>query len=215
MDSIRTQGKFLSFAVSAMLTSTFLATAPNPGIVSAAAGPQPAAIAALLDGARAAGFAGMKDVPAPAAVAAPEPAANKPAAIAAAPALTPLQIQKLRNLATGPNGHLGHLRPAISSALGVGPNDRDSIFPSFTATDDQKPLSYQIMLLPDSGYIVGRNENGTVLIFRLDANLRLLGAVTVKSITDTPTAIPSSDAERLLALDLVTWGQIADGFGTA
>lgn len=214
MDLSRTQGKLFSFAVSAMMTSAVLATAPNSSLLSAAAGPNPAAIAAMLDGARSAGFAGMKDVPAPAAVATPA-AASKPAA-QAQPALTPTQIQKLRKLATGPDGHMGHLRPAISSALGVGPADRDSIFPSYTVNDDQVNVDYQIYILPDeSGYVIGRNDHQSVRIFRLDARLNVIGAVTVKTTTDAPVAIPPADATRLSAIDLTTWGQIADQLGVA
>src|SRR5579859_5471622 len=209
MDLTRAHSRLLSLAASAMLTSAVLRTAPTSAPIAAAAAPS-APLLRALEGARADGWSGVEELPPPPAVAVPAAAAQS------RPQLTPSQVQKLRKLATGRDGHVGHLRSAISSALGVGPADRDSLFPSYGVRDDESKVGYQIYLLPqESGYVIGRNENGGVRLFRLDADLKMLGAVSVRSFTDAPASIPAAEAARLCALDLTTWAQIADQLGSA
>ena len=93
MEFSRTQHRLFSFAVSAMLTSAFLATAPD-STVKAAAGPEPQAMIHSLAGLRNAGFQGMGGVALPPPAVAPQMSAQ-PVTAPDAVGLTAVQLQKL------------------------------------------------------------------------------------------------------------------------
>ncbi|MBI3563825.1 MAG: hypothetical protein HY079_01355 [Elusimicrobia bacterium] len=217
MDSSRSESRAFSFAVSAMLTSAVLATAPDPTFVAAAAGPQPAAIMGMIEGARSAGFAGMKDMPAPAAVAAPAAAESKTAsgknASETVPTLTPAQLQKIRAYGLSPRGKQMGLRGDLAQALGVGPGGPSVYFPGMGASDSDVHLKWTIWILPNSsGYVIGRldEQSGVTRFFRMDMDMKLVVGIYVKNATDASITYTPAEAAPLFAHDLTEWVDIAD-----
>ncbi len=216
MHASRTQGRLISFAVSAMLTSAVLATAPDIGIVTAATVQPPTAVLSMIDGARSGVFAGSKDVPDAAAVASPSAILAVKHTATAETGLTPAQLAKLRKLALGPDGHEGNLRVSIAKALALTTADQPVFLRSFSADDPDTKVTFQILLLPNnSGYVIVRGDEQTVRAFRLDADLHLVGAVTGPAHIDTVTPIPTAEAKKLCDADKTTMGEIADALGMA
>lgn len=216
MESSRTVEKLFSFAVSSMLTSAVLATAPNPTVVTAAAGLQPSTVMSMIEGARSAGFAGLKDAPAPATIMSPADTVNVKPVAATQTGLTPTQIAKLRKLAIGPDGHDGPIRASLAKGLGLTTGNEVVVLRSFSATDPDTKITFQIFLLPNNaGYVIGRSDTVTVRFFKLDAALNLQAAVTGPTTADTATPIPAPDAQKLCDADKATMGEIADALGMA
>ena len=212
MDFSRAQDRLLSFAASAMLTSAVLATAPQTGLVTAASGPQPAQVMAAIEGARSAGFAGIKDTPAPAAVAAPAAVPAKSVSAKEAFPITEAQIQKLRKLATGSDGHPDTLVEPVSQALGLGPA---KVYPTFSAEDPDTKIFVQIFVLPGSnGYVIGRRVGrGAIRYFRVDPGMKLISGVSQVDYKAPPVALTTEEATPLWKEDVTTWAGIADSLG--
>ena len=194
-----------SFAVSAMLTSAFLAPAPN-GTSTAASGPQPQAIMNALNGLRASGWAGTQDIPAPNAVAAPQAAASASAVSAPEPILTAAQQKALVTL-MATYGHDIALNSGITAALGI--TKGNDVLTLRQLGVNAHPFGHIYIPLPDGGFMLIFNNRVAPASYRLDANLKLIAAVS-KNGNEAPVVIPVPDAERSVHTELTFWADVAD-----
>ena len=88
----------------------------------------------------------------------------------------------------------------MAKALGLTTADQQVVLRSFSAEDPDTKITFQIFLIPkDGGYIVGRLDeaHATGRIFRLDRLLHLIRAVAFLSASDSQTAIPDAEAQKL------------------
>jgi hypothetical protein len=190
-----------SFAVSAMLTSAFLASAPN-GMIAAGAGPQPQSIMNALNGLHASGWTGTQDLMAPSDVAMPQSAAAVPAASAPAVTLTPERKVKLAKLMET-YGVTMELNAAVTLALGLTHGNE-----VLTLRELGSRKTHFYTPLPDGGllliYLAPQAHD-----YRVDANLNLIGGV-IKDIDVAPIIIPTEEAERNVQIELEYWAALAD-----
>lgn len=209
MDFNRAHDRLISFAVSAMITTSFLATAPVPGAMTAAAGPQPAAVMNALEGLRAAGWEGLQNAALPTPAVAPK---NTPSAPTAAEnfTLTDIQIQKLLKL-TIDHGHDITIDQSVTAALGLtGPGESLTVRQVHVITNPQLGHAFQ-KAMKDDGYLFGTVYPDSFRVYRTNANQELMGAVE-KHPNQVPVVIPVADAQQQLQVELAYWGTIADKF---
>ncbi|MFI5345427.1 MAG: hypothetical protein ACHQ51_03530 [Elusimicrobiota bacterium] len=208
MNISRNYDRLVSFIVSAMVTTSFLATAPSTAVISAAAGPQPAALLNALEGMRAAGWYGMENALLPAPAAIPQTASAAPAAAAANP-LSDIQIQKLIKL-TVDHGHDVTLSHFITNALGVTvPGELLTVRQVSIIVSPE--LSRAFQKSKDDGYLFLTITPAGYKVYRTDANEALIAAVEIPP-GQGPVAIAVADAQQQLAAEIAYWGAIADRF---
>jgi len=209
MDFSRAHDRLISFAVSAMITTSFLATAPNPNAVSAAAGPQPAAVMNALEGLRAAGWAGIQNAALPAPALVPQTTPSAPAA-AENPPLSIIQIQKLLKL-TIDHGHDIALDKYVTAALGLTAPGETLTLPQVSiAVNPQLIRSFE-KITSDGGYLFGAGTAASYKAYRTNANLELIAAVQ-KNTDQAPVAVPIAEAQQQLMIEIAYWGMVADHF---
>lgn len=210
MDLSRAHDRLFSLAVSAMITASFLATAPAPDAVFAAAGPAPAAVMNAVEGLRAAGWAGLKDAALPPPALAPQSTPAAPAAPAADFKLSDVQIQKLLKL-TIDHGHDTMIDRSVTTALGLTAPGEPMVVRQVTLIINPKFSRAFQKSTKDDGYLFGTVFPDSFKVYRTDAQQALLGAVE-KRPNQPPVVIPVADAQRDLQAELVYWGSVADRF---
>lgn len=197
MDFARSQNRLISFAVSAMLTSAFLSTAPS-SFITAGAGPQPMAI---LNAIRAEGWHGAQGVelPTPAA----EPASAAPLASVPAKPLSEEQLQKICKWIAD-HGSVSTDIKKLTDALGLTKNDEKLTLPGMS-THDAENVIYIIQILNDGkGYVVADVNHELFHVYWVDKNLDLVSAVSMIK-GQTPAAMPIKDAAAGINHDLAFW----------
>jgi hypothetical protein len=208
MESSRYHDRLLSFAVSAMITASFLATAPAVTI-NAAAGPQPAALMNAMEGLRNSGWHGMTNMVMPAPVIAPRTSTPAPAADEA-PALTDAQVKILAKLLVD-YGHDTALGSNVTSALGItAPGATITVRQISTPFDGHLARAFHI--LSDGGFLVAAVSAGNARTYRANAKQELVAAVDTKT-GQAPVVIPVADAQRELKAELAFWAATADQLG--
>ena len=199
MNLHRTHATLTSFAVSAMLTSSFFTTAPN-GLTAAAAGPQPSVVVdAALNGIRAAGWAKTSNDTGPVAIATPQ--ASNPITTASPPIITTAELEKLQKALTI-YGHDFDIGPSLMTALGI----KTSNLRQLSIRKPNTP-SRAFFPLPDGGVLLALVDTTMAKDYRLDANFKLVSAVIM--IDGKPSGTPP-DAEKVAQAELAYWAQVAD-----
>jgi hypothetical protein len=122
------------------------------------------------------------------------------------PILTADQQKKLAAL-MAKYGKDAWLDSAVTAALGISQGD-EALIPR-QLTSSLPPLLHAYIPLPDGDILLGLQVNGTAWNYRLDANLKLVAAVS-KISGQAPTIIPMSDAERNVHTELAFWAAVAD-----
>ena len=166
----RQHDRLISFTLSAMLTSVFLASAPE-AVITAAAGPQPTAIINALGKIRAAGWSGARiDLPAP--PIAPATGGNSAAATPNRP-ITDAQFKKI--LAdTAANGLNASTERLISQAFGVNYPGETERYDSFEDADKRLHTFSQL----DNGNYIFSTRNQTISYnYYVNKNLVLIYAL--------------------------------------
>ena len=193
-----------SFAVSAMLTSAFLAASPTIAI-EASAGPQPQIIMNALSSMHASGWAGTQEMMPPVDVAVSQSASAEPTS-AGKPILSADQQKKLLALMAA-HGQDEPLDPAGTAALGI---SKGNEVLTLRQLGVNTPLGvHGYIPLPDGGLMLGFSDETASSNYRLDANLRLIAAISM-STKQAPIAIPMPDAERNVQTELTFWAALAD-----
>lgn len=209
MDFSRAHDRLISFAVSAMITTSFLATAPAPDAITAAAGPQPAAVMNALEGLRAAGWSGLQNAALPAPALVPQTAPSAPAA-AVNSVLSDIQLQKLLKL-TVDHGHDTQFDKIISDTLGITSGEETVIVRQVTI---KVPPAFRraFQKIPtDGGYVFVYGTITDYAAYRTNANQEFVAAA-VKNANQAPVAIPLAEAQQQFNVELAYWGTIADKF---
>lgn len=213
MDVRPTHESLLSLAVSAMITSAFLATAPAP-IVTAAAGPQPAAILGAVQALKSEGWHGMQAVEIPSAVSVPAPALA-PAAhppIAPAQSLSDDQLKKLL-VDTVANGSDAVVKAPIAGPLGIGPAGQ-AVKVHADAFGGIGTETHAFAAIPaQTGYVLWHRmpDGNRVDYYRLDDKLALVDAVTLTA--QGVAHVSPTDAQKTLDAEWTFWrGEIDGGF---
>ena len=205
MDMNRTHEALMSLAVSAMLTSAFLASAPS-GTNLASAGPQSQAIMNALSSLRASDWAGAQEITVPTAVTELQSADPAHAASASKTILTADQQKILLNLRDA-HGHDVALSSAVTAALGI--SKGAEVLTLRQLTINAHPNLHVYIPLPDGGFMLSFVDDVAASSYRLDANFKLLAAVSKKT-GEAPIVIPMPDAERNAQTELAYWAAVAD-----
>lgn len=198
--------RLVSLAVSAMLTASFLATAPGTTI-SAAAGPQPAAMAGALEALRAAGWQGVKGMSIPAPVASPTVVSAPPAEVTEKPSLSDAQLEALSRLLVK-YGLPGEVKPNVANALGLTKPGESLPMRELNTTVEKKLHAYHVI---DGGYLLyaiylGQESH----IFRVNSKQELVASIKITPPITTPVVIPVADAQKELKDELTYWAGVAD-----
>lgn len=220
MDPRRPSPTLMSFAVSAMLTSALLATAPGGAYTAAATGPQPRALINAFEGLRAAAWSGTQSVSLPTPPAAIPTAAieSSAAPASASPALDPLKLSpaemrtQLQILAQ--HGNHVSITPTVTQALGLTAGSQtlwvDEVSYGFPLTPSENGFTHSFATLPDGGYLFFRvktNSNNISLFgkfLRLDRNQNLIAAYSWVQGGST-TRLSWSEAEAQLRDEIHAW----------
>lgn len=211
MDFSRAHDRLISFAVSAMITTSFLATAPAPApdAITAAAGPQPAAVMNALEGLRAAGWSGLQNAALPAPALVPKTAPSAPAA-AVNPPLSDIQIQKLLKL-TIDHGHDIDIDVSVTAALGLtAPGEILNVRQVSITVNPQLHRAFQ-KIMSDGGYLFGAGSPDSFRAYRTNAKQELIAAVE-KNSNQAPVVVPIVEAQQQLKVEAAYWGMVADKF---
>lgn len=207
MDLRRMHDTLTSFAVSAMLTSAVLSTAPG-AFVAAAGGPQPQALVDALSAMRAAGWSGTAALSAPEPVAAPL-ATNAPKNIAkiaptSSPLLSPGQLQKLLQLDVQ-YGNDTPLFKKVTIALGLTTGDQVlTVHEMGYVEDDPKAPKHYFAPLPHGEFLFFRSTAVDASGFRLDKDLNIIAAI-VNPDNQPVVAMPIAQAQQMLREELQVW----------
>lgn len=199
-----THQRLISFAFSAMLTSAFLATAPE-GMIAAGAGPN---IQAIFTQMQTSGFPGATSLSMPASVTIPtSAAANVPAAQPAAP-LSNEQLQKIRRDVEERNKRFA-VDPTATHLLGL-TKKGDSLTLLARALKDRQGVTHSFYLLDgNAGYLVVRSTHEGIACL-VDKNLNLLAAVKKPADGSGFNVLPLPEAAPILHAELLEWAKIAD-----
>lgn len=192
-----------SFAISAMLTSAVLATAPNPSLITAGAVDLPELLIKV-------GYTGpvppTSPIPEPTAVPVKLPAQTPPL-------ITPVQIETLREAIFGPNGGPGEVTVELLRIHSVSDASQDTKLPSFSIVMKKTGDEYQISLLPKSlGYLISRKSSQELRVFRLGQDFSFVSASKGVDAAH-PRLISRSEADPMYIQDLRTWAVVADKLG--
>ena len=208
MDFSRTHEKLVSFAVSAMISSAFLSTAPGP-VMTAAAGPQPQAVLQAVQALHAAGFQGTANMALPSPAAAPIAVSFNPTATG--PILTDAHLKKYDAwfVQFGIDTVLG--KP-ITDALGLtaGPQ---TLKVRELAIDTKTPLAKHGMArIPErGGFIFIRVTPDGSRSYAANDKQELVSAVFSSANGGEPVVLAVADAQKQLVDELTFWAKSADG----
>jgi hypothetical protein len=209
MDLRLTHERLVSFAASAMITASFFATAPGVA-VTAASGPQPAAILGALEGLRASGWQGLKESYEPTVPASPRPTAASFTPAEKMP-LSDTEIQKLSKL-LAEHGADAPLSSAVTTALGLTRPGESLTLRQLHVYFDNKTRAHAYHLLPnDGGYLILAVSPTDARSYRANIKQELIAAVDTFT-GQAPVVIPVADAQKELAAEFAYWAGIADKF---
>ena len=203
----RHYNRLVSFLVSAMVTTSFLATAPGT-TVTAASGPQPAAIMNALEGLRGVGWHGLQDAALPPAMIAPQGSITTPAT-EEKPLLSDQQVQRLAHFMVN-FGIDSPLATAVTTALGLTKAGETKVFRQLNVPFDGH-LAHAYHRTEDGGFLLVTASTVSARTFRADAKQQLVAAVDTKPGL-APVAIPVADAQAELKNELAYWANVADKF---
>ena len=208
MDLSRKHEKLISFAVSAMISSAFLSTAPGP-VMTAAAGPQPQAVLQAVQALHSAGFQGTANMALPSPAAAPIAVSFNPTSTG--PILTDAHLKKY-------DGWL--VQYGVDIALGKPATD------ALGLTTGPQTLTVRELVLgtkaPLAKHAMARNpERGGFIFIRVTPDgsrcyvandkQELVGAVFVSVDGGGPVTLAAADAQKQLNEELTFWAKSADG----
>lgn len=209
-DNLPTDTPLLSLAISLMLTSAFLSTAPE-GIIPAAAGPTAPsqAIARALDRLQASGWHGAAELPAPASASIPTSAAANDDATQLPPPITEAQLQKVLAI-LAQRGLENNLKAKYAVPLRLSKNG-EKVRIRQLGIEDENAIQYAIALLKDGrGYVLDKGPRvGNRVGFHLDANFKVVTAISITS-ADEITTLSAAEAEARLREVLATWAEYSD-----
>lgn len=200
----------ISFAISIMLTSAFLSTAPE-GMISAGAGPTAPgqAISDVLNGLRNSGWHGAADLSVTTPASIPVSAAAYGDTTPPSAPITEVQLRKVLNIMTQ-SGTEASLIPSVAKSLGLGKNGEKVRIRQLAISDD-KAIQYGFALLKDgSGYILDKGPRiGNRINIHLDENLKIVSAAVINSAGEFARLSPA-EAEARLREVLATWAEYAE-----
>lgn len=217
MAPIRPGRSLKSFAVSAMLTSALLVTAPGGAYTSAAAGPRPQALVNALAGLRAAAWPGTQSVSIPRLPAAVPAAAVAPS-VARVPAPDPMKLspaEMRRQIALlAQHGSYVDFSAEITRTLGLTSGNQvlhiDEMAYHFSKSPSEKGFTHYFATLPNGGYLLARakvDRNGKYLlreVFWIDGGQNLVSAYRwIKN--DPPVRISDVEAASRLRYEIRAW----------
>jgi hypothetical protein len=203
MEFSRNHHRLFSIAVSAMLTSAFLATAPGTTI-SAAAAPQPQALMQAFDGLRNAGFKGLSNVALPPPTTAPTFSTPVPVDPAGA-GLTDNQLKKLDGFM--PKFGLDvTLVKMVSDALGI-THGAETLTIRELAIGDAPNPKHAFSRIASGGYLYILATSADARSYYIDTNQSLIAAVVVPANSTTPVAIPVALAQTQLKDEFAFWAK--------
>jgi len=209
MDLRLNHEKLVSFAVSAMLTASFLATAPG-NVVTAAAGPQPAALLGAYEGLKASGFQGLKEAYEPATAAAPRSAVATPVSFSRT-VLTETEVQKLAKLMAAHGADMP-VNAAVTVALGLTAPGETMTLRQLGVTFPNDSLIHTYNPLPnDKGTLFYVVSPASARTYYANAKQELVGAVDKKT-GEAPVIIAAAVAQKELDAELAYWAALADRF---
>lgn len=211
MDNNRpTNDRLISFAISMMLTSAFLSTAPE-GIISASAGPAAPgqAITNALNGLQASGWHGASELAIPVPVNMPLSATTGKKETPLPAPITEAQLRKVL-IDLSRTGAEVAINPLYATHLGLS-KDGNYVQIRQLALEDDNAIQYGFALLKDgSGYYLDKGpRGGNRVAFHLDENMRIVTAIAINSAKEV-TPLPLPDAESKLREVLATWAEYAD-----
>lgn len=194
------QSRTFSFAVSAMLTSAVLATAPNPSFITAASATLPDLLLKV-------GYT----APAPEGLNIPEPTA---VAVALGttpkklPALTPRQLKTILEILSGSDGYSEVVLPTMARIHNLNANETKLRSLTWTSPENEY---YGIGLTGHSDYIFSKQNTRGNFSFRVGPDFGLISAayVTNKDFAH-PQALQYSDAEGRCLEVLQVWARVAN-----
>jgi len=209
MNRIRSHGNLLSFVVSAMLTSAFLATAPE-GIIHAGTVPIPAqAMSTLLSNVQGSGWHGTSTMM----VAVPSATPNAVAVnVPPAPA-SPLRDAQLIKIisAVDKSEDVRALSPAMAVLLGLPTNPQNTFKFHFFVTPEGTSHVFA-RLNASNDYLVYSRTGSVGTFMHVDAGLQLYAAATetVGVAGATLKVLPVREAAKQLDQELAAWANYAD-----
>lgn len=215
MDFNRIHNYCASLAVSAMLTSAFLATAPE-GFMAAAAGPMGAtqALQSAMSGLRANDWHGTRGLTVPTVVATAQTTEiPTPPPPAAAP-LTKGQIQTLNRILDSKNKDYV-MFTAYSRLLGLTKGDETVDVRAMSAKDANNIRHNFGRILNGTGYILTREQSTDEMhMYWVSPDFKLIAAID-KSKANGLTVLAAPVAELEIKEDLVNWAKLADKLAAA
>ena len=199
----RSYDRLVSLTISTMLTSAFLATAPD-AFVSAGAGPQGAAIQNALGSAGAAGWNGIKNINLPIPPATP---ASATGATAHVKPITDAQFQKiLADLRV--NGKDHPILSEVTTLLGI-THKGETLTVRQDAFRDAGQSLHTFMKLSDGNYLFALRNTQAVHIYHVGNDLVLISAL-INAANDGITILPNKDAQEGLNAELAFFAGVAD-----
>lgn len=209
-DDLPADTPLLSFAISLMLTSAFLSTAPE-GIIPAAAGPAAPgqAIARALDGLQASGWHGAAELTAQVPASIPASAAANNDATPLPPTITEAQLKKVLDI-LAQKGTEGSLKTKYAVPLRLSKNG-EKVRARQLAFVYENAIQYGLSLLKDGrGYVLDKGPRGGNRVgLHLDANFKVITAIEVTS-ADEITTLSAAEAEARLREILAIWAEYSD-----
>jgi hypothetical protein len=125
---------------------------------------------------------------------------------AQSPILTATQQQVLLKLMAA-HGHDLALSPDVTALLGI--SKGDEVITRRQLAVNEHPLIHAYIPLPDGGTMLGFSDGVAGYSYRVDANLKLVVAVSKKG--DQPAAaMPMADAGPNAEAELKYWAALAD-----
>jgi hypothetical protein len=210
MDFSRSHRRLFSLASSLMVTASVLATAPAP-FVAAAAGPQPAALTGAMNGLKALGWAGAKDLAVPAPAASPDATTPAPQP-AAKPHLTDAQFGILAK-AMAKYGHKVTLYTDITGPLGIAGNITVDQLSLKIAPPDYR--AHSIQFVPGTGDIlfISTDVDHNLRASLADPQQKLIAAESVDQ-RMVATKLDPAKAQAELDIETTFWMNAADRAGS-
>ena len=209
-DNRPANNRLISFTISAMLTSAFLATAPE-GIVSAAAGPTAPsqAMTNVLNGLQASGWHDVAGLTATTPASVPVSVAAHGEPTPPQSPITGAQLLKVFNILMQ-TGTEASLVQRIAESLGLSKNGKQVLMRQL-AIEDDNAVQYGFALLKDGrGYMLDKGpRDGNRIAFHLNGNLKIITAIAESSAREI-TILSPADAEARLREVMAVWAEYAD-----
>ena len=208
MDFSRMHEKLVSFAVSAMISSAFLSTAPGP-VMTAAAGLPPQAVLQAVQALHSAGFQGTANMALPSPAAAPLAVSFNPTTTG--PILTDAHLKKYDGWFTQYGVDITLVKPA-TDALGLtaGPQ---TLKVRELVLDTKAPLAKHAMArIPERGGLIfiRVTPDGSRSYVANDKQ-ELVSAIFMSVDGGGPVVLAAADAQKQLVDELTFWAKSADG----